>query len=87
MIFFRVSQNINIKTTDGTLVKYFKFKGPSNLNNETVYITTANDFEDLKEVFVNVDEVKYQTRLLKEDSRVETVLLPIRDGLTISRKK
>lgn len=25
--------------------------------------------------------------LLKEDSRVETVILPIRDGLTISRKK
>ena len=25
--------------------------------------------------------------LLKEDSRIETVLLPIRDGLTISRKK
>lgn len=26
-------------------------------------------------------------RLLKEDERLETVLLPIRDGLTISRKK
>jgi predicted O-methyltransferase YrrM len=26
-------------------------------------------------------------KLLKEDTRVETVLLPIRDGLTISRKK
>ena len=30
--------------------------------------------------------IKYNT-LLKEDSRIETVLLPIRDGLTISRKK
>ncbi len=26
-------------------------------------------------------------KLLKEDSRIETVMLPIRDGLTISRKK
>ncbi len=26
-------------------------------------------------------------KLLKEDNRIETVLLPIRDGLTISRKK
>lgn len=26
-------------------------------------------------------------KLLKEDARIETVLLPIRDGLTISRKK
>lgn len=30
--------------------------------------------------------LEYNT-LLKEDNRVETVLLPIRDGLTISRKK
>jgi predicted O-methyltransferase YrrM len=30
--------------------------------------------------------IKYNN-LLKEDSRVETVILPIRDGLTISRKK
>lgn len=30
--------------------------------------------------------LEYNT-LLKEDDRVETVLLPIRDGLTISRKK
>lgn len=30
--------------------------------------------------------IKYN-QLLKEDSRIETVLLPIRDGLTISRKK
>ena len=30
--------------------------------------------------------IEYNT-LLKEDTRVETVILPIRDGLTISRKK
>ena len=30
--------------------------------------------------------IKYNT-LLKNDKRIETVLLPIRDGLTISRKK
>lgn len=30
--------------------------------------------------------LEYNT-LLKEDSRIETVMLPIRDGLTISRKK
>ena len=29
--------------------------------------------------------MEYNT-LLKEDSRIESVLLPIRDGLTISRK-
>ena len=30
--------------------------------------------------------LKYNT-LLKEDKRIETIILPIRDGLTISRKK
>ena len=69
MIFFRVTNSINIKTTDGTLVKYLKFKEPSNLNNETAYITTADDFEDLKEVFRNVDKIKYSARLLKENTR------------------
>jgi ADP-heptose:LPS heptosyltransferase len=68
MIFFRVSQNINIKTTDGTLVKYFKFKMPSDLENDTVYITTQDDYLDLKKVFSDIDKNKYTTRLLKEDN-------------------
>lgn len=66
MIFFRVTENINIKTTDGTLVKYFKLKNPSNLFNETVYATTYEDFKDLKKVFSRVDEDKYQVRVLEE---------------------
>lgn len=82
MIFFRVSQNINIKTTDGSLVKYFKFKEPSNLNNETVYITTADDFQDLNEVFNNVDANKYQTRLLKEDRVRSVENFPIELGIS-----
>ena len=66
MIFFRVTQNINIKTTDGTLVNYFKFKDPSNMDNETVYITTYDDFNDLKKVFANVDKDKYFAKVLNE---------------------
>ena len=34
MIFFRVTQNMNIKATDGTLIEYHKVKNPSNLNSE-----------------------------------------------------
>ena len=82
MIFFRVTQNINIKTTDGTLVKYFKLKGPSNLNNETAYITTADDFEDLKEVFHNVDKDKYKARLLKEEKVRQLEDFPIELGIS-----
>ena len=48
MIFFRVTQNINVKTTDGTLVNYNRFTSPSNLENETIYITTYSDFNDIE---------------------------------------
>jgi len=65
MVIFRVTENINIKTTDGTLVKYFKLKNPSNLFNETVYITTYEDFQDLKKVFTNVG-TKYKARVIDE---------------------
>lgn len=65
MVIFRVTENINIKTTDGTLVKYSKLKGPSNLFNETVYISTFEDFEDIKKVFLNVG-AKYKARVIDE---------------------
>ena len=68
MIFFRVTQNINIKTTDGTMVNYFKFKVPSNLENETVYITTYDDFKDIKEIFAKVDKEKYFAKVLNEET-------------------
>lgn len=82
MIFFRVTNSINIKTTDGTLVKYLKFKEPSNLNNETAYITTADDFEDLKQVFKNVDKIKYSARLLKESKVRDVEDFPIELGIS-----
>lgn len=81
MIFFRVTQNINIKATDGTLIKYLKFKGPSNLNNETVYITTYTDFIDLKDVFSDVDKNRYSTRLIKEDRVRALEKFPIELGI------
>lgn len=65
MVIFRVTENINIKTTDGTLVKYNKLKGASNLFNETIYITTYEDFEDLKRVFHNVGS-KYKAKIIDE---------------------
>lgn len=65
MVIFRTTENINIKTTDGTLVKYSKLKGPSNLFNETIYISTYEDFEDLKKVFANVGS-KYKARVIDE---------------------
>jgi len=65
MVVFRVTDNINIKTTDGTLVKYEKVKGPSNLLNETIYISTLEDFNDLRRVFQSVGN-KYKVKIIDE---------------------
>ena len=82
MIFFRVTQNINIKTTDGTMVNYFKFKVPSNLENETVYITTYNDFNDINEIFAKVDKNIYFTKVLNETNVRLIPNFPIELGIS-----
>ena len=43
--------------------------------------------EELNEKDISTKAVLDYNTLLKEDERIETVVLPIRDGLTISRKK
>ena len=82
MIFFRVTQNINIKTTDGTLVNYFKLKVPSNLENETVYITTYDDFKDIKEIFAKVDKEKYFAKVLNETNVRAIANFPVELGIS-----
>jgi hypothetical protein len=81
MIFFRVTQNINIKTTDGAIVNYFKFKVPSNLENETVYITTYDDFQDLKEIFAKVNKDIYFAKVLNEKNVRAVSSFPIELGI------
>jgi hypothetical protein len=82
MIFFRVTQNINIKTTDGTMVNYFKFKVPSNLKNETVYITTYDDFQDIKEIFAKVDKSVFFAKTLNETNVRSVPNFPIELGIS-----
>lgn len=82
MIFFRVTANINIKTTDGSLVNYYKFKAPSNLNNETAYISTQDDFRDLVSVFDRVDKDKYKAKLLNEEKMRALEDFPIELGIS-----
>ena len=82
MIFFRVTQNINIKTTDGTMVNYFKFKEPSNLENETLYISTYDDFKDLREIFSKVDKDKYFAKVFNEEKVRTLANFPIELGIT-----
>lgn len=43
--------------------------------------------ETLKKDDINTNAVMAYNKLLKDDKRLETVIFPVRDGLTISRKK
>ena len=81
MIFFRVSQNINIKIADGTLISYLKFKEPSNMENETLFITTNDDFRDINNIFERVDKDKYFTRTLNKEKIKVLENFPIELGI------
>lgn len=65
MVLFRVTENINIKTTDGTLVNYAKLRNPSQLINNALYITTYDDKQKLDSVFKKVGD-NYKTKVLLE---------------------
>ncbi|RXJ87896.1 hypothetical protein [Arcobacter sp. CECT 8985] len=81
MVIFRVTENINIKTTDGTLVSYVKLKNPSNLLNDTLYLTTYEDFNDLKSVFSQISE-KYQAKVIVEKRVRELEYFPKELGIS-----
>ena len=80
MVFFRVTDNINIKTTDGTLVKYNKYRFA--VSNETAYLTTLDDFDDLQEIFSNVDKDKYVAKPLIEEKFRSLENFPIELGIS-----
>lgn len=78
MIYYSVSTNINIKTTDGTLVKYHK---SAVQKDEHVYCTTYNDYIDLKRVFSKVGK-QYQTKTLFEHRLVKKDDFPKELGIS-----
>lgn len=81
MIFFRVSNNVNIKITDGSLVVYKKIKQASLVDNEEVYCTTYEDFKDIEQVFARIDE-KYKARIIDENKVKLIDAFPIELGLS-----
>ena len=81
MVFFRVTKNINIKVTDGTLVKYLKLKKPSELVNENIYCTTYNDINSIQEVFAKVDDV-YKVRIINENKITSLKEFPTELGIS-----
>ncbi|NQY19958.1 MAG: hypothetical protein HRT40_01415 [Campylobacteraceae bacterium] len=82
MVYFKVSANINIKTTDGTLVKYLC--SPEHLvSDEYIFCSSYTEFQDLKKVFSRVDK-KYQANVLLEEKILNSKKLPIELGISNS---
>ncbi len=80
MVFFRVTQNINIKTTDGSLIKYTKLRDPSNLLNNAIYVSTYEELQKLNDVFKKVGP-DFESKILLENSVCENRTFPIELGI------
>lgn len=80
MVFFRVSQNINIKTTDGSLIKYAKLTNTSNMSNNNIYVSTYDEVQKLNDVFKKVGPT-FKSKILLENSICSNKTFPIELGI------
>lgn len=80
MIFFKVSQNINIKIADNSLVVLNK-ENRGNDENEYIYATTFHDFEAVKKIFEKVGTT-YKTYIIDENKLISKKDFPIELGVS-----
>ena len=80
MVFFKVTQNINIKATDGTLVKYIRSKKSSELVLENVYCTTYNDISSIKNIFYKLGS-DYKLKVIDEEKIISNDQFPKELGI------
>lgn len=80
MVFFRVTENINIKTTDGSLIKYTKLRNPSNMLNNSIYASTYEEVQRLNDVFKNVGP-DFKSKILLENTISANRTFPIELGV------
>ncbi|QOG12708.1 glycosyltransferase family 9 protein [Arcobacter sp. FWKO B] len=80
MIFFKVSQNINIKIADNSLVNLTK-STKSGDTNENIYITTYNDYEAVKKIFEKVGS-NYKGIIVDEKKITSFKEFPIELGVS-----
>ena len=81
MVFFSVTENINIKTTDGSLVKYTKLRNPENTLNHSIYVSTYEEVERLNSVFEKVGP-NFQSRIHLEKRLSSNKTFPIELGIS-----
>ena len=81
MVFFRVTENINVKIADGTLIKFLKLKKPSELINDNIYCSVYDDIELIKKIFLKVGS-KYQLKTIEEKKIRENIAFPRELGVS-----
>lgn len=82
MIYFTVTNNINIKLVDSTLVEYKRFVKDGLWINENIYCTTYDDFKDIKKIFVNLQQEDFKFEIIDEKRFVKSTLFPKKIGVS-----
>jgi hypothetical protein len=82
MIYFSVTNNINIKLVDSTLVEYKRFVKDGLWVNENIYCTTYDDFKDIKKIFVNLQQKDFKFEIIDEKRFVKSTLFPKKVGVS-----
>lgn len=90
----RLKPNFDIVFVDADKVNYSNYfhlimdkLNPGGIILSDNVLWSGKVLEPLKKDDLSTEAIMAYNKLLKDDDRVETILLPIRDGLTISRKK
>lgn len=90
----RLKPNFDIVFIDADKVNYSNYfhlimdkLNPGGIILSDNVLWSGKVLEPLKKDDLSTEAIMAYNKLLKDDDRVETILLPIRDGLTISRKK
>jgi len=80
MIYFSVTNNINIKLVDSSLVEYKRFVKDGLWVNENIYCTTYDDFKDIKKIFSNLQQEDFKFQIVDEQRFSKSTLFPKKLG-------
>lgn len=77
MIYFSLTNNINIKLIDSTLVAYKRFEKGSSW----VYCATYDEFKDIKKIFKNLKQENFKFEIVDKKLLENSISFPIKLGV------
>lgn len=86
MIYFSVTNNINIKLVDSSLVEYKRHISEDLWVNEHIYCTTYDDFKDIKKIFKNLQQEDFKFKIINEQSFLKSTLFPKKVGISFNNE-